>query len=376
MMEVVDRKTKKGNEKILFLYRGGREERFADAVGGRCPTEFYYGAAELLKQGRDITIEDVNYQTSSVELGRADKILDLLFRYDFLPSRVYGPLLRKVWKSVPRFRQMDAIVATTPGIAFAVAILKTLYRFPARIIGIQLGLTQHEFSKRRRFLNSYCLKRINNIVYIEQEIARMVNYYKIPESSLNLMQFGIDADYWSTEGYNHRGHVFALGSDGNRDYELLFKAAEKIDRKFVVVTKREFSSTIPGNVKLIRSNWIENSLTDDDIRKLYADASVVVVPLKHNTQPSGQSVSLQAMSCRRPVILSDTQGLWSGTVLRNDDTVVMTEPENEKQLTEKLRVLLADEKRCQCLGEAARKAVLKYATIEGWSQNLMRVIER
>ena len=85
------------SRRIVFLYRGGREKRFADAMKGSCPSEFFYGAIELKKQGYDVTIKDVDYQTSSKNAGLVVKLLDLLFRYDFLPSRVYGPLLAKIW---------------------------------------------------------------------------------------------------------------------------------------------------------------------------------------------------------------------------------------------------------------------------------------
>ena len=52
-------------------------------------------------------------------------------------------------------------------------------------------------------------------------------------------------------------------------------------------------------------------MSDDDIRRLYNRARAVIVPLKDVYQPSGYSVTLQAMSCGRPVVLTKTRGLWA-----------------------------------------------------------------
>src|SRR5262249_40268099 len=54
-----------------------------------------------------------------------------------------------------------------------------------------------------------------------------------------------------------------------------------------------------------------DSMSDDDIRRLYNRARAVIVPLKDVYQPSGYSVTLQVMSCGRPVVLTKTRGLWA-----------------------------------------------------------------
>jgi hypothetical protein len=54
-----------------------------------------------------------------------------------------------------------------------------------------------------------------------------------------------------------------------------------------------------------------DSISDVDLRRMYNAARAVVVPLKDVHQPSGQSVTLQAMSCGRPVVLTKTRGLWA-----------------------------------------------------------------
>ena len=52
-----------------------------------------------------------------------------------------------------------------------------------------------------------------------------------------------------------------------------------------------------------------------DLRRLYNSAAAVIAPLKDVHQPSGYSVTLQAMSCGKPVILSNIKGLWDRELL-------------------------------------------------------------
>lgn len=360
--------------RIVFLYRGGREKRFADAMRGACPTEFFYGAVELKTQGYDVIIKDVDYQTSSKNAGLIVQFLDLLFKYDCLPSRVYGPLLAKVWSLRYLLKNTDIVVATTPGIAFAVSILKLMKCISANIIAIQLGLTQHKFSKRKFILNKFFLNRMKSIVYLENELKHMVHKYDINRDLLISNQFGVDVDFWKSEEYPENGYIFALGSDGNRDYDLLIEASSFLNRKIVIVSNKLNKNNLNGNVEIISSDWMNNSLSDKDILALYNNASIVVVPLKNTTQPSGQSVTLQAMSCERPVVLSKTDGLWSSEILHDGKTVVLTTPGSLSELVQNLNNLLSSQERCMNIGKAARKAVIEYATIDHWTLGLLSMI--
>ena len=373
--------TKKNNQnpsnskKIVFLYRGGRQERLTAALEGMCPTEFFYGAVEFIKLGYNVSIVDTNYKTGSSGLGVFEKVFDLFFKYQLLPSRVYGPLLKKIWSDRHKFISADVIIATTPGIAFAVSILKMFLSFPARIIAIQLGLADYSFSRRRIFLNRFFLRRINNIVYTELEQELMLAKYGLHADNIRVNQFGVDTSFWRTSAYDHSGYILAIGSDGMRDYDLLLRAAERIDKQFVIVTSKEVKTNIPENVKILRSDWLANRLSDSDIRDLYSNASVVVTPLQQTTRPSGQSVSLQAMSCERPVVLTAIRGLWSKEILHNGETVVLTIPGDLEGLIENIKCLVADEEKCKRIGQLARKVVSEHATTERWASRLRLLLE-
>jgi glycosyltransferase involved in cell wall biosynthesis len=83
-----------------------------------------------------------------------------------------------------------------------------------------------------------------------------------------------------------------------------------------------------------------------------------VVPLKNVHQPSGQSVTLQAMSCGRPVILSNTKGLWARAVLRDGENCLLVPPGDRQALGDAIARIRSDEALAERLGKMARETAL------------------
>ena len=121
------------------------------------------------------------------------------------------------------------------------------------------------------------------------------------------------------------------------------------------------------------ADWYTQVLSDDEVRDLYGGAAVVVVPTKDVPQPSGQSVTLQAMACARPVVLSRTRGLWSPESLRDGENVVLASPADPDRLAQSVRLVLDDERRAAGIGSAARETVLKEATVERYAERRLAV---
>jgi hypothetical protein len=83
------------------------------------------------------------------------------------------------------------------------------------------------------------------------------------------------------------------------------------DFSFTFVTDNELileSNEIPNNVKIINGSWHDELLTDQELRRIYTEAKITILPLKESYQPSGQSVTLQSICAGTPVLISDTKG--------------------------------------------------------------------
>ena len=81
------------------------------------------------------------------------------------------------------------------------------------------------------------------------------------------------------------------------------------------------------------------------------------MPLKDVHQPTGYSVTLQAMSCGRPVILSNIKGLWTKTLLRDGVNCLLVPPGDARALGAAIGRVRSDPQLATNLGRAARETV-------------------
>jgi glycosyltransferase involved in cell wall biosynthesis len=101
-------------------------------------------------------------------------------------------------------------------------------------------------------------------------------------------------------------------------------------------------------------------MTDEALRRLYNRARAVIVPLKDVYQPTGYSVTLQAMSCGRPVILSAIKGLWAPELLKNNENCLLVPPGDAAVLGAAIARIRADAALRARLGHAARTTALSH----------------
>ena len=111
------------------------------------------------------------------------------------------------------------------------------------------------------------------------------------------------------------------------------------------------------------------------MREAFRSAAVVVVPVKDVPQPSGQSVTLQASACGRPVVLTRTRGLWDPEALRDGENVLLVPPADPDALAEAVNRVLADPSTAESLGRSARATVEATATVEGYAARLLEICE-
>ena len=83
----------------------------------------------------------------------------------------------------------------------------------------------------------------------------------------------------------------------------------------------------------------KSGLTDLEVRTLYQDAFSVIIPLKNVFQPSGYSVTLQALACGKPVILTLTKGLWAPRLFKSLENCILVKPSNVEEIENAIRLL-------------------------------------
>jgi len=194
----------------------------------------------------------------------------------------------------------------------------------------------------------------------------------IPNQRIHYIPFGVDQNFWSPQSDSTSDYVFAIGNDKNRDWRTLISAWNEDLPRLKIVTSMPVPSA-PPNVEVIRGDWRNQILGDEELRTLVRGARFVVVPLHDTIQPAGQSACLQAMACGKAVILSNIAGLWDRELMRDGVSVLLTPPENVTALSDNIRRLTVDQGMVERLGLSARRVICESLNVDNMAASLLHL---
>lgn len=353
--------------RIAFVHYPGRIARLDDARAGRAPTEFLFGAVELERRGIDVEHFEIDPNRLP---GRPGAVFDRLTYRGYFPPHVTSTTLRQARALLGALSRFDAVVATTTGTAMSLAVWARFDRLPP-LLGIVTGLTDRAHRETRRRIVARLLRELHAMLYGEAELTSMLALDSRLAGRVHVNQFGVDPRFWTPSSEPGGDYVLGIGNDGRRDYETLVRAAPQIPTSVRIFTNHPRPTSLPPNVTWELADWRQQVLSDDDVRALYRGARAVVVPLRQSVQPSGQSVTLQAMACGKPVVLTETDGLWSRAAIRGGENVLFVPPGDPAALARRVTELLDSPDLGSSLGAAARSSVLETATVDGFADRML-----
>lgn len=359
--------------RLAFLYMKGRAARLPDAVRGSAATEFFYGAIELARQGHAITHFEVDPEFRD---GWSERLLGRLWPSSARPVKMTAATVTQVFRHAGELNRADCLVATGGNIAFALAALARVGIIRKPIVGIQCGVLHFQHGTARRRISAALLRRMHTQLFGDAELEPMRRFFALPAEAISINLFGVDTRFWRPDPAVKRDLVFAIGNDSRRDFHTLLAAAAHTPAPVHIVTKLPLPAPLPANVTHHRGSWHGTELSDERIRELYQRARAVIVPLHPSNQPSGQSVALQAMACGCPVILTDTEGLWSRTQMRAGENVVLIPPGDSGELAARVRQIIDDEAFAEQLGRAGRETTERSGNIEAFAAEMGRCCAR
>lgn len=358
--------------RIGFVFSNGRLPRVAAARKGDVATEFFYGALELEYRNKNIEIVDVdNLMTER----KAINLLQYVINQNILPSRVDLKLIVTLMSILEKLNKYDVIVGTTSAIALALGFLQMLGLLRKPVIGIHCSLLNYPQRRLQRKLMKRIFTNTWSQIFGKGELYGMLERFEMPRDRIEVNQFGVDTKFWHL-GNKKSGYVLSVGNDGRRDYETLINAAESIPWEIKILTSQPIPELLPDNVSVIHSKWHTQVVSDAELRTLYQEARCVVVPLKESFQPSGQSVSLQAMACGTPVVITKTSGLWSKEMMQDGYNVVFTKVNDSQDMADKINQVCGDSQLSERLSRAGRETVEREATIELFADRVERLCQR
>lgn len=288
------------------------------------PKEFFYGL-------NYIPNFSINYDIIDLEISFKYSIIEKIFnfkKYKFSEDKakkIYSYLTEK--KTLISFNDYDS---------FNLGYYNKNFNL---ICGFHRAYeTIKQFNYDNRFEKS--LKNINKIFFFgPKDKEEVENLFPFIKNKSKLFKFGVDTSFWINNKKNLHPNfdICCVGSDTFRDYEILKHLDKKL--KIKLVTKLKMNN-LPKNIN--HSNgWLHKSkLTDIEIKEIYTNSKIVVVPLYQTTQPSGYSVTLQSMSLGKAVIIANIEGLWDRDLFKDGENIILYEPENPEDLSKKIELLL------------------------------------
>lgn len=327
------------SKSILFLYTGGRLNRITESED-HYAKDFFYGYHEFKELGYDVDfVERIIPDIKPNNL----RYKWLAFHNEWAARHLtMGNNAPFFLPHIEKLKHADIIIAIGDSIALAPEYYKLRGWIKAKIIHVSMGFVNYWSNakvsdfKKSTILKWYyqrLLKQADAIITLGvAETERFIIEFPKLKSKIHFVPFGVDLKFWkpnpSTEMTND---ILFIGNDLRRDYKLLELLPEYFpDRKFIYVSKRLSEAILSKfkNVNYFSGSWRSVELTDCDIRDLYQKSKVLINPITETLQPSGQSVTLQAMACGLPVIISKFKGFWQpssynvGNIRFTDHTLI------------------------------------------------------
>lgn len=368
--------------KILVFDKGGRNQRIELIKKKKAPKDFFQSIDFL--RSRNFNID---HFSSSIKY--KINLLVVIFKpfeeiFSMFSKIGIRPL--SVFQFKEKINNADYVVSLTDGFSLSLGFY---YSFLNKKNQIKLVGAFHklsDFNDKLPFLLKkfyypifkIILKRLNYLIFFgEADRINSIEYFKLDKEKTFTIKFGVDTEFWEPNNKNNfkSNYIFSIGQDPSRDFITLLKVRTR--RKIHIHTNLLHSS---NNKKFKITNGTyqkhKNCYSDLKIRKLYQESFLIIVPLKDVFQPSGYSVTLQAMSCGKPVLLTKTKGLWAPDVFVSFKNCILINPYDPEEIENAIRILENNQKIYERISLNARKTAEKYFCLDVANQSTLKIFKK
>ena len=216
-------------------------------------------------------------------------------------------------------------------------------------------------------------EHINHVICVSKPQADFaINRMNFPESNVDFLFDKVDHKFFKPRNNKDGSYIMAVGQE-QRDYQTLLDAIAGTKIKLIIVASSPWSKfsldvTENSNVKLVRN------IPFTELRDLYRDARIVVVPLFENSYGAGLNVLLEAMAMAKPLIVSETTGVCN--YILQGETGLYVSPGNSDELREQLLILWEDSDKRRHLSSNARQAIQENMNIDIYVEKIVGIVER
>ncbi len=237
-------------------------------------------------------------------------------------------------KSIGKLINSRYVITTNQNILYSIYPLLFILKFfrkKMKIYTFVMGLNEN-LKLNNKKLSRIFFKSVDYLFFISKnEKIYYENIYPEFTKKFKYIPFSIDLDFWKyKKNETVRDKILFLGSDSKRDYIFLEQLIKHMpEKKFLVVSSnKDLNFTDYSNVDHFNSNYENQILTDLELKKLMDSAFVSIIPIVNSLQPSGQSVALQSMAMKIPVMITNSDGFWDLDNLVNNKNIVLLKENN------------------------------------------------
>lgn len=301
---------------ITYIFTKNRKSNYLNNT--MQAKEFYYGLPFINSQSNNIEIiefnEEVTFFTKFINI--FDEILRRFISLPFYTSKLISK------KNIEIIKNTDHLIIIPESSGLSILIILILFKRKYQInssifvMGLYSKKIRYQIFKKIHFIViKLLIMNIDNVFFLGKgEYEKACNVHNQFSNKFHYFPFCIDTDFWKSKNFNidNNKDIIFVGNDGNRDFELLVKIAERlVDFNFIFISKNQnLKSLNLENVHVVSGEWGSEDVSDLHLKNYYERAKLCILPLRQTSQPSGQSVALQSMALGIPVLISKTEGFW------------------------------------------------------------------
>jgi glycosyltransferase involved in cell wall biosynthesis len=258
-------------------------------------------------------------------------------------------------------RKVDLVVGVFESAVVVLSLLRRLMSFKPKLV--MWDIAPDEVWRPRKWLQNIAVPRLDHLLVLsENQIPYLARRWGVGERATTVWQH-VDTDFYQPEGFNQDGPILAIGDDHGRDWSTLLEALAPLDVDLIVKTKAKLQ--VPSGARM-RLRQISERLSFQDLRKLYADASLVVIPLSETLNVSGVGSILESMAMGKPLVISDNPPIRD--YLEPGRTADVVPVGDAVKLRQAVLTIIADPERMKTMGRLARIRAVDLYGSEAYAQ--------
>lgn len=321
----------------LLCFSGGLDASRWEArhAAGEVPSRWPYGLDQLSEFGIKPATQPISGR-DSINV----RVLRKLSGFDFPRQRLS--------------EDGDVVVFWDERASVPALLLDEVGRRPT-LTGV-IWATDASERKLRRQIAKRALSKAHRVWALSTAQLSILNHeFGLSRDRLAHLLFGVDAEFFTPGNSSDESDsllVASAGNDRDRDFPTLFAAVDCLRRRSLPVTLELATRT---SVALPAQMGNRRELSHRELRDLFRRSSVVAIATRPNVHVSGITAILEAMSCGKPVVASDTAGMRD--YVSHGENGILVPPGCPEALAEAINTLFLDPARASALGAAGRRAV-------------------